>query len=515
MLAAEFFAGMGLVRYGLDRCGIETVWANDIDETKASLYRENFGPDELQVGDIRELGGADVPTVDLATASFPCVDLSLAGHRAGLNGERSGVIFDFCRILDEMGSRAPGTVMIENVTGFLTSNGGRDFADVNGRLGQLGYALDHACTDASAFVPQSRPRVFMVGSRHAKPSLPRPPEPRNDLRLASFVEKGCDWWSPRRLAAFLLSLSDRQAERVADYQARRRIGYHGAFRRTRNGRAVWEVRADEKAGALRTARGGSAKQAMLRAGRGGSRPVDGSSGIRAAARRGRSQLPVRHPGAGRVGWPAVPASPHASVSATEEVAALYAGVRRALDAPCPASGRRVGDCKHGVYLFYDYDGEPIYVGQTTEKLRTRIRRHLTNQRTDAVAMRVLDPFEVAEIEMWPFWDIDGEEVLDRAEFTVYTQALRGSRFNVVLNEGEIAETELIDLPHSVRETILPAEARQQREHPDIRIARRARTIADLARVISEREVQAGIRRTLLAQAKRLEWLAEERLRELQ
>ncbi|BEV53292.1 hypothetical protein BconGalA64_57920 [Burkholderia contaminans] len=61
----------------------------------------------------------------------------------------------------------------------------------------------------------------------------------------------------------------------------------------------------------------------------------------------------------------------------------------------------VGNYKWGVYAFFDYDGEPIYVGQTNEKLRTRIRRHLTNQRTDAVAMSVLDPFEVFEIEVWP------------------------------------------------------------------------------------------------------------------
>ena len=98
----------------------------------------------------------------------------------------------------------------------------------------------------------------------------------------------------------------------------------------------------------------------------------------------------------------------ASVDSGEplEVSQLYAGVKRVLDATT-SDGRKVGDCKHGVYLFVDYDGEPIYVGQTREKLRTRIRRHLTNQRTDAVAMRVLDPFEVAEIEMWPFWELDG------------------------------------------------------------------------------------------------------------
>ena len=203
-----------------------------------------------------------------------------------------------------------------------------------------------------------------------------------------------------------------------------------------------------------------------------------------------------------------------------EVSQLYAGVKRLLDVKT-SDGRKVGDCKHGVYLFVDYDGEPIYVGQTREKLRVRIRRHLTNQRTDAVAMRVLDPFEVAEIEMWPFWKLDGlpqpevKETLQKAEFTVYQAALEDSQFNAVLNEGEIPTAGTIVLPESVRGTILPVGSRRQREHPDIRLARRARTIADLARVISERRVSPGIRRTLWVQAQRLEFLAKNRLDEFE
>ena len=110
--AAELFAGMGLVRAGLERCGVETVYANDIDETKASLYRENWGDDELHVGDICDVSGRDIPRVEIATASFPCVDLSLAGYRAGLNGNRSGLVY---------------------VPGFLSVNEGRDFANVDAR----------------------------------------------------------------------------------------------------------------------------------------------------------------------------------------------------------------------------------------------------------------------------------------------------------------------------------------------------------------------------------------------
>ena len=199
----------------------------------------------------------------------------------------------------------------------------------------------------------------------------------------------------------------------------------------------------------------------------------------------------------------------------EEVTALYDGVSEALNTDY-GDGRKVGNSKCGVYLFYDYDGEPIYVGRTRESLRGRIGRHLTNQRTDAVAMSVLDPFEVAEIEMWPFWDLEkaeADETLNRAEYTVYQKALRVSKFSVVLNEKDIKPADDIVLPKSVRVPVLSSELRVKREHPDIRLARRARTIANLARVISERSVSPGIRRTLWAQARRLEHLAKTRLEE--
>ena len=192
------------------------------------------------------------------------------------------------------------------------------------------------------------------------------------------------------------------------------------------------------------------------------------------------------------------------------VEALYSGVAEVLNTVC-ANSRKIGDCQWGIYLFYDYDGEPIYVGQTRESLRVRIRRHLTNQRTDAVAMSVLDPFEVAEVEMWPFWEEPDDEVLDRAEYTVYCQALEQSKFGAVLNEVVPHETEKICLPDSMRLRILAHEPQDEREHPDIRLARRAQTMANLARVIGERKVRSGIRRTLWAQARRLETLAKERL----
>ncbi len=267
MRAGEFFAGMGLMRAGLEDAGIETVFANDICETKAALYRDNWGDEELHVGDIRALHGDDIPDIDLATASFPCVDLSLAGHRKGLQGEQSGLILDFLRILGEMETRAPHTVLIENVPGFFTANDGEDWRTVLRGLHGLGYETDHAIVNADSFVAQSRARVFLVGNQ-GRAAIPEPPARRDDLRLADVMDEEADWWKPMRLAKFLLSLSPLQESRVSTYQARDTTGFFGAFRRTRNGSAVWEVRADEKAGALRTTRGGSAKQAVLRAGHG-------------------------------------------------------------------------------------------------------------------------------------------------------------------------------------------------------------------------------------------------------
>ncbi|MGH9386734.1 MAG: GIY-YIG nuclease family protein [Vicinamibacterales bacterium] len=184
----------------------------------------------------------------------------------------------------------------------------------------------------------------------------------------------------------------------------------------------------------------------------------------------------------------------------------------------------IGGATCGVYVFYDYDGEPIYVGKTYEKLRGRISRHLTNRRTDAVAMNVLDPFEVADVEIYPFFDLEkrpGESaetwkgrvkpVLARVEWTVYKKVRDASRFKAVLNEKVVPETKTIKLPLSYKGRIIPSDMFELRSHPDIRIARRATTIAALARIISERVVQLGLRQTLDTQAKRLQYLVGQRL----
>jgi hypothetical protein len=211
-----------------------------------------------------------------------------------------------------------------------------------------------------------------------------------------------------------------------------------------------------------------------------------------------------------------------------ETADLRRNLRTYLDFkfPDPVTGqtRKVGGFKWGVYAFFDYDREPIYVGQTNESLRSRIGRHLTNQRTDAVAMSVLDPFEVLEIEVYPLpqfqktgaKDKGAKAHLDALENAVYEKALAESEFTAVLNEKNPPPSKIgtIALPPSYRAKIVSEEVLKFRAHPDIRIARRALTISRLAQVISERKVQGGLRRVMETQARRLLHLSSSRYQAL-
>lgn len=185
--------------------------------------------------------------------------------------------------------------------------------------------------------------------------------------------------------------------------------------------------------------------------------------------------------------------------------------------------QKVGNCGCGVYAFYDFDGEPIYVGQTREGLSTRVNRHLTNQRSDSVAMRILDPMEVAEVELWPLWDLvgrggkrdpDGQALIDSYEYAAYAAAIRGSKFQAILNEKippyhpEVA----VGLPPSYRGTLYVEEELAERRNLDVRVARRAESVSRVADVARERgEVSLGLRRVIVIQAVRLAYMAAERL----
>ena len=187
--------------------------------------------------------------------------------------------------------------------------------------------------------------------------------------------------------------------------------------------------------------------------------------------------------------------------------------------PIAGKMRKLGSYKWGVYAFFDYDGEPIYVGQTNEQLRTRIRRHLTNRRTDAVAMNVLDPFEVCFVEVWPLPALENQDKsdkeakahLDALEYAIFHDCIKNSTFKAILNEKDPPKpTSPISPPASFRGRVVSEEVSALRDHPDLRIARRAGTMARLAQIIAERKVAKGLRRALLTQARRLTWLAEQR-----
>ncbi|MCX6023638.1 MAG: DNA cytosine methyltransferase [Chloroflexi bacterium] len=298
--AAEFFAGIGLVRQALEQAGCRVVWANDINPAKRSLYAANFPADHFLLEDIRSVTGSHIPDIEIATASFPCTDLSLAGARRGLQGVHSSMFWEFARVLDEMGGGRPPVAMLENVPSLATSHGGQDLAAVVGRMNQLGYVCDLLVLDARRFVPQSRPRLFVIGAQHPGagegswtpadlrpawvgrfaaehpdlrlrfPALPSPPS--GSLSLADVVERltadDARWWMGERFDRFVGSLSPLQRRRLDLLSEGTILRWATAYRRTRAGGPVWEVRADALSGCLRTAHGGSSRQALVEAGHG-------------------------------------------------------------------------------------------------------------------------------------------------------------------------------------------------------------------------------------------------------
>jgi len=298
--AAEFFAGIGLVRIALEQCGGKVVFANDIDPAKAEMYDANFPSDQhLVVGDIHDLAANDIPACDLYTASFPCNDLSIAGKWEGLNGKESSAFWGLIRLLRDAGDRRPPFVMIENVVGFLMSREGDDLRIALEALNELGYAVDVIILNAIHWTPQSRARLFIIGrltkdqadqsiafASDARPKKladfvngnpqiqwdlrPLPPLPASRTAIADIVEDLPDsdalWWNEERTAYFMNQLSDRHAAQAAEMIGRNSWSYATAFRRVRQGRSMAELRTDGIAGCLRTPRGGSGRQILFQAG---------------------------------------------------------------------------------------------------------------------------------------------------------------------------------------------------------------------------------------------------------
>ncbi len=303
----EFFAGGGMARVGLGK-GWQCTFANDIDPVKAAAYVTNHGSEGLVVKDVRKLTTADLlGQADLAWASFPCQDLSLAGNGAGLRGERSGTFWAFwhlIRNLDREG-RGPRLIALENVYGALTANGGRDFATIASAFSGRGYRFGAMVIDAASYVPQSRPRVFIIGVRKDIP-IPRgvlgfgpselhpaalratlshmtkaalskwlwwhlPPPPRRNLGLANLIEdnpSGIKWHANEETQYILSLMSPHNRAKVEQMQTLNKRIVGTIYRRTRpdgegNRLQRAEVRFDDVAGCLRTPAGGSSRQTVL------------------------------------------------------------------------------------------------------------------------------------------------------------------------------------------------------------------------------------------------------------
>jgi DNA (cytosine-5)-methyltransferase 1 len=296
----EFFAGSGLARLGLGSAWT-CLWANDIDARKALVYAANFGAEELLVGDIDAIGVEQLPPgADLAWASFPCQDLSLAGWRRGMSARRSGTFWSFWRLMRDLHARGdrPPLIVLENVTGLLY---GDDFASLCEALAALDLQFGALVIDARRFLPQSRPRVFVVAAaanvdvdglveakldggpwatkalrlgQAALPAslaaawrwwrLPVPTERPPALEALLEAEPAGAAWRPAAETERLLGMmSERNAAKVraATERGGRAVGL--LYRRTRAGRQRAEVRFDGLAGCLRTPAGGSSRQTVL------------------------------------------------------------------------------------------------------------------------------------------------------------------------------------------------------------------------------------------------------------
>jgi DNA (cytosine-5)-methyltransferase 1 len=304
----EFFAGGGMARLGLG-AGWECLFANDFDEKKAESYRANFGgAPELRVEDIAKLTTRDLQgQADLAWASFPCQDLSLAGNGAGLKGERSGTFWTFWHLMQGLAKegRAPKIICLENVYGLLTSHGGADFRAICKALADGGYRVGALLIDAASFVPQSRLRLFVVAVRSdvdipdaclspgpqplfhpqaltaAHSALPPavrsnwlwwrlPAPPARNVSFADLIEddpQGVEWHSREQTSRLLGMMSPANLAKVQAAQMKRRRIMGSLYKRTRHEDGVKhqraEVRFDDISGCLRTPGGGSSRQTII------------------------------------------------------------------------------------------------------------------------------------------------------------------------------------------------------------------------------------------------------------
>lgn len=308
----EFFAGGGMARAGLGD-GWHCLFANDFDPKKAASYRANWEKADtdlkvMHVGDIHDIKIAELPgQADLGWASFPCQDLSLAGNGKGLNGERSGAFWGFWDVIHglQQNKRAPQALVLENVVGALTSNKGKDFTELCRALKLLGYRYGAMVIDAVLFLPQSRPRLFIVAVKKGSglPANLSGPTPQPDWtsvalnrvwqtlppdlkaewiwwrlpapdkpvkRLADLIEEiptGVEWNTLPETKRLISMMSQTNLAKLKSAKAACKRVIGTIYKRTReeNGERLQraELRFDNIAGCLRTPGGGSSRQIII------------------------------------------------------------------------------------------------------------------------------------------------------------------------------------------------------------------------------------------------------------
>lgn len=278
----DFFAGSGLVSYAL-KDSFQTVWANDISPAKAAVYKANMDGGHFHLGDIKEIEGKNLPFAHFSWVSFPCQDLSLAGNRGGIHAKRSGLVWEWLRVIDEMPEK-PKVLLLENVVGLLATNNGENYKVLHHALSKRGYKSGAIVLNASRFVPQSRPRVFVVAvpKNLEIPACIHSDEPTwlhsaHARRLGNSLDNWV-WWKcpePTRRIHNLKDIVDNQAPFDKDsvlellsathreYLNRCDSAVAAGYRRTRNGSQILELRFDGIAGCLRTPGGGSSKQYLV------------------------------------------------------------------------------------------------------------------------------------------------------------------------------------------------------------------------------------------------------------
>lgn len=278
----EFFAGSGLVAYGLKDM-FSPVWSNDISRQKAMVYRANLSSGHFLLDDIQNVSGTTLPHAHLSWASFPCQDLSLAGAIGGINACRSGLVWEWLRIIDEM-PRKPRILVVENVSGLLSTDDGNNYRKLHNALVDKGYDCGAIVINASLFLPQSRPRVFIIAVQHGH-QIPEElvgtgPCWLHSKKAAELGHslQGWVWWKTKKPPKHRFTLGDIvetnvpfDKDHVIDLIPERhkiilekhKSIYATGYRRTRNGQQQLELRFDGIAGCLRTPEGGSSKQFLV------------------------------------------------------------------------------------------------------------------------------------------------------------------------------------------------------------------------------------------------------------